>query len=213
MRKALLAALALAAAPTLAAAETVSGTVTYLQRMMLPPDSVVEIAFQDTSLADAPATTLATYRIEAPGAPPYAFAFDYDPAQIDEARSYTLRATVRQGDTLLMTTDTVYPVLTRGAGNEVEMVMKAVGQGSGTGETPDSDFVNTYWKLLTLGRRRDARRRRQARAARDPAQRRALQRHRRLQHDQRRLRADRQQRQLPARGNDNDGLPPAAGRP
>lgn len=148
MRKFLLAGLAILMAPTLAAADTITGTVTYLQRMMLPPDTVVEIVLQDSSRADASAKTLATYRIEAPGAPPYRFAFKYDPAQIDQAHTYTLRATATQGDKLLMTTDTAYPVLTRGAGTEAEMVMKMVA--SEEKMKPDSDFVNTYWKLLTL---------------------------------------------------------------
>lgn len=143
--------LALALTPTFAAADVIKGTATYLQRMMLPPGSVVEIMMQDVSRADAPAKTLATYRIDNPGAPPYQFAFEYDPASIDERGSYSLRATVTNGDKLLMTTDTVYPVLTRGAGNEVEMVMKAVAQsGSEGSQKPNSDFVNTYWKVLTL---------------------------------------------------------------
>ncbi|NDR58244.1 YbaY family lipoprotein [Aliiruegeria sabulilitoris] len=148
MRRLFIALAALLMSPTLASAETITGTVSYLQRMMLPPDASVEILLQDVSRADAPAKTLVTYRIEAPGAPPYGFAIHYAPEQIDERLSYSLRASVKQGDKLLMTTDTAYPVLTRGAGTEVEMILRMVG---GSEETkPDSDFVNTYWKLLTL---------------------------------------------------------------
>ena len=97
MRRFFLAFLALLVTPAIAAADLITGKATYLQRMMLPPDAVVEITLQDVSRADAPAKVLATYRIEEPGAPPYAFAFQYDPAQIDERNSYTLRATVREG--------------------------------------------------------------------------------------------------------------------
>lgn len=143
-----LAALALALAPGLAAADTITGTVTYRERMMLPPDAVLEVQFQDTSLADAPAETLATYELADPGAPPYRFAFEYDPARIDESRSYTLRATIHRGDRLMMTTDTVYPVLTLGAGTEVDMLLRMVSSDSAM--KPDSDIVNTYWKILSL---------------------------------------------------------------
>ena len=34
------------------------GTVTYLQRIALPPTAVVEVQLQDVSLADAPATVI-----------------------------------------------------------------------------------------------------------------------------------------------------------
>lgn len=149
MRPALLALLAFLAAPSLASAEILTGTVTYLQRLMLPPTTTIEIALQDVSRADAPARTLATYRIPDPGAPPYRFAFAYDPARIDPSRSYTVMARVLVDEKLLMITDTAYPVLTRGGGTEVEMVMKMVGDTPPP--KPDVDFVNTYWKILTLG--------------------------------------------------------------
>ncbi|SDI48876.1 YbaY family lipoprotein [Aliiruegeria lutimaris] len=148
MRRLFLALAALLMSPALASGETITGTVSYLQRMMLPPDAIVEIVLQDVSLADAPAKTLVTYRIEAPGAPPYGFAIHYAPEQVDERMSYGLRASVKQGEKLLMTTDTAYPVLTRGAGTEVEMILKMVSEPEAS--MPDSDFVNTYWKLLTL---------------------------------------------------------------
>ncbi|MFD0978992.1 YbaY family lipoprotein [Tropicimonas aquimaris] len=149
MRPIFLALLVLLGAPVPAVAETLTGTVTYLQRMMLPPAAEVEISFQDVSRADAPAQVLATYRIPEPGAPPYRFAFAYDPARIDPARSYTLMARVLEGDRLLMITDTAYPVLTRGGGTELEMILKMVNDTPPP--MPDVDFINTYWKILTLG--------------------------------------------------------------
>jgi len=36
---------------------------------------------------------------------------------------YTVRATIKQADRLLFTSDTHYPVLTRGAGNTVEVML------------------------------------------------------------------------------------------
>jgi putative lipoprotein len=151
MNRLFLASLACVLAPAAVAAQTITGSVTYLQRMLLPPNAVVEIAFEDVSRADAPARTLAVYRIPEPQAPPYPFAFAYTPEQIDPANRYGLRATVREGEKLLMTTDTAYPVLTHGGGTEVEMVLKMVSSSDPTPPPPDADVVNTYWKLLTLG--------------------------------------------------------------
>ncbi|WP_068109898.1 YbaY family lipoprotein [Tropicimonas marinistellae] len=139
----------LANMPALAPAETLSGTVTYRERMMLPPDAVLEVRLEDVSLADAPSVTLGTYRADAPKAPPFPFEVEYDPAEIDVSGRYSLRATVRAGDKLLMTTDTAYPVLTAGDGTDVEMLLRMTG--SDATAKPDSDFVNTYWKILTLG--------------------------------------------------------------
>ena len=148
MRRFLFLALAALMSPALASADEITGTVTYRERLMMPPDAVLEVQMQDTSLADAPAETLATYRVENPGAPPYDFAFTYDPAAIDAARSYTLRATIHRGDRLMMTTDTVYPVLTQGGGTHADMLLKMVA--STASATPDAAFVDTYWKILTL---------------------------------------------------------------
>ncbi len=148
MHRVPIAAAALMMAPVVACAEMVTGSATYLQRIALPPTATVEIVLQDTSLADAPAKTLGTFTISPPGNPPFGFAFDVAEDKIDAANSYSVRATVRDQGKLLMTTDTVYPVLTRGASNNVDMVMKMVSDPAAA--KPDSDFVNTYWKLVTL---------------------------------------------------------------
>ena len=59
--------LALAALPlpALAAPRTLTGTVTYRERIALPPGAVVEVSLLDVSLADAPSRTIARTRITA----------------------------------------------------------------------------------------------------------------------------------------------------
>ncbi|PRY25389.1 putative lipoprotein [Aliiruegeria haliotis] len=151
MRRLILATLALLLAPTLAAADMLTGTVTYLQRIMPPPGAVLEVTLQDISLADAPAKELATFTKTDLGGPPYRFAFKYDPATINPSNSYALRATITKDGALWMTTDTVYPVLTRGGGTEAEMILKMVAGMEESSAKPNSDFVNTYWKIETLG--------------------------------------------------------------
>jgi copper homeostasis protein (lipoprotein) len=120
-----LAALALAplGATGPASAAEVTGTVTYRDRAMLPPDVTLTVTLADISRADAPAKVIATFEQEGIGAPPYPFSLSYDPAQIDERFSYSVSARVTVEDRLLMTTDTVAPVLTRGAGSQVDLVM------------------------------------------------------------------------------------------
>jgi len=82
----------------------IEGSVTYRERMMLPPDVAIEVQLEDISRADAPATVLATVPVVPEGGPPYDFVIDYDPAQIDKRMWYALRATISRGDRLMFTT-------------------------------------------------------------------------------------------------------------
>jgi putative lipoprotein len=101
----------------------VTGTLMYRERIALPPGAVAEVWLLDTSLADAPAVEIAYQKIQDPGSPPIPFALEYDPQQIRERMQYTVRATIKQADRLLFTSDTHYPVLTRGAGNTAEVML------------------------------------------------------------------------------------------
>ena len=135
------------------ASAQVTGTLSYRERMLLKPGSVVEVRLLDTSRADAPATEIAYQRIDNPGPPPISFVLDYDPASIRENMQYSVRAEIKVGDTLIYTTDTHYPVLTRGAGSEVDLVLKRVAPAPGEADVspkPDASLTNTYWKLTSI---------------------------------------------------------------
>ena len=107
----------------------VTGTVTYREKITLPPTARVIVELQDVSRADAPATIIATQTIDPAGkAPPFAFELAFDPAKIDEKYTYAVRATVRDGDKLLFTSTQQYPVITRGKPTSgIEIVMQQVG--------------------------------------------------------------------------------------
>jgi copper homeostasis protein (lipoprotein) len=115
----------LADAPAQELAE-VTGTSTYLDRAMVPPGAELTVVLRDVSSADASAEVLAATTRAINGAPPYPFVLRYDAAVIDAGHTYTVRARVTLGDRLLMTTDTVAPVITRGALREVTLVMHRV---------------------------------------------------------------------------------------
>ena len=105
------------------AGDTVQGTAIYRERIALPPGAILEVRLEDVSLADAPAVEIGSVRLEDPGSPPFEFAMGYDPESIDPRHSYVVRATIRAQGRLLFTTDTAYPVLTRGAGSEVDLLL------------------------------------------------------------------------------------------
>lgn len=127
--------------------QKVTGTVTYRERMMLPPGAVVEVSLLDVSRADAKARTLAQQVIKDPPAPPIPFVLEYDGKDIDSRMSYAVRAVIRHDDRLLFTTDTHYPVITRGAGNTVDLILKHVARSP---VKPNASLTNTYWKLISV---------------------------------------------------------------
>lgn len=96
---------------------TLTGTVVYRERMALPVNATIDVRLLDVSLQDVPSRVLAQQTIEAAGqSVPIAYALDYDPTQVRDGMSYAVRAEIRGADgRLLWTTDTVHPVLTRGA--------------------------------------------------------------------------------------------------
>lgn len=109
---------------------TVSGTVTYLQRIALPPDAVVTVRIEDVSKADAMAEVIGEKVIHTGGTQvPIAFEVAYDADQIEENHSYSLRARIEDGaGKLLFTNDTSVPVITRGnPTQDVEVLVVPVG--------------------------------------------------------------------------------------
>lgn len=127
----------------------VSGTVSYRERIALPADAVVDVALLDVSRMDVAATVLSEKTIEPTRQVPIPFELAYDAGAIDPRMSYAVRATIRRGETHLFVTDRHYPVLTRGNGDHVELVL--VRSGGGSTPVADAALTNTRWILRTLG--------------------------------------------------------------
>ncbi|HEX6828787.1 MAG TPA: YbaY family lipoprotein [Burkholderiales bacterium] len=129
----------------------VTGTATYRERIALTPDAVLEVTLEDVSRADAPAVVLGRARVEPAGQVPIRFEIAYDPAQIDDSHSYTLRARISAGGRLMFTTDRAYPVITRGNPTEVELILRRFSaHGPRPGTASDAPLANTWWKLAEL---------------------------------------------------------------
>jgi putative lipoprotein len=128
------------------AASVITGSAIYRERIALPADAVFEATLDDISRADATAEVVGRTRIESPGNVPIRFTIEYDPARIRETRSYAVRAWILVDGRLKFTTDQVYPVLTRGHGSDVSLMLRMTGGGQ-----PTATLENTYWKLAALG--------------------------------------------------------------
>lgn len=105
------------------ASATVTGTVTYRERIALPPDAVLRVQLRDVSLMDVAAVVIAEQVIAPARAVPISFVLHYDPNEIDERMTYSVFASIRSGERLLFISDRSYPVLTRGHSDRVELVL------------------------------------------------------------------------------------------
>lgn len=123
----------------------VSGTVTYrMQTRVLPPTAILTVSLLDVSRADAPSLPIAQQRIETAGKlVPFAFDMAYDRTKIQERNRYAVRAEIRDGDRLLFTTDTNYPVITQNNPRNVEITLVPVGGGVGVGGNRESVIRGT----------------------------------------------------------------------
>ena len=109
---------------------TVTGTVTYRQKIALPPDAVLTVRIEDVSLADAPAEVLGEQVIETKGAQvPIAFNVAYDADKIEANHTYSLRTRIEDGSgKLLFINDTSIPVITQGNPvQDIEVVVVPAG--------------------------------------------------------------------------------------
>ncbi len=105
----------------------VSGTVTYLQRIALPPQAMIQVQLVDVSRADAAAIVIDTQTIEAGGQQvPFAFQLSYDPAQIDERFTYAVQARITVDGELRFISTSSYQVITRGNPTTVEIIVDPV---------------------------------------------------------------------------------------
>lgn len=113
-------------------AAKVAGMVTHRQRIALPPAAIVEVTLQDVSRADAPAVVLGRQTIELEGRQvPVPFEISYDPAKIEVRSRYTVAARITVEGKLIFISDTIHPVITRGAARMVEIVVVPAGGARG----------------------------------------------------------------------------------
>ncbi len=102
---------------------TLTGTVSYRERMALPPDAEVEVALVDVSLADAPSVTIAETRFQPQTSVPIAFELTYDPSKIDDRHTYALQARITDHGRLMFITTTQYRVL-QGGQNMTDLMLE-----------------------------------------------------------------------------------------
>ena len=106
---------------------SVSGAVTYRERLDLSPGAKLVVELRDVSYADAASTLIARQTISDPGQIPIKFKVEYNRDDIDSRNTYAVSAKIIESDgRLAFTNDTAYDVITRGNPNKVDMLLVLV---------------------------------------------------------------------------------------
>ncbi|MCW5873571.1 MAG: YbaY family lipoprotein [Anaerolineales bacterium] len=107
---------------------SISGTLTYRQRIALPADAQVIVRLADVSRADAPAILMGEHSFVAQHQVPLPFTVEYDAGAILDTHIYALQAEIRdaQGELLFRNT-TIYPAIIGGqVAESVEIILDMV---------------------------------------------------------------------------------------
>lgn len=134
---------ALSVAPASAARMTLSGTVTYRERIALPA-AVVEVRLIDASLADAPSTTIASTTMKTDRQVPIPYRLRFDRQAIQPGHRYALQATISVDGRMWFITTTAYPVLAGGR-DQTDLVLERVPTPPATATLPAGS-----WRVLTI---------------------------------------------------------------
>ena len=132
---------------SMARAGTVEGSVTYLQRIAVPPGAKLLVELRDVSLMDVESKLIVAQEYDL-SAVPQDYELRFEDSQIFANNIYAMSARVTQGEKLLFITDTSYPVLTHGAGDTADMIVKQIV--SSAVDSADLQMDDTSWELLEL---------------------------------------------------------------
>jgi putative lipoprotein len=105
---------------------TVTGVVTYAQRIALTPEAVVTVDLRDVTRPDTDAPPLARQIIDKPGQVPIPFSLTCAKASIEPGRTYAVSARITDRGQLQFVTDTRVPVLSSGLPGPIEIIVVPV---------------------------------------------------------------------------------------
>ena len=127
---------------------SIAGTVSYRERVALPPDAVVEVQLLDVSRQDAPSIIIAAASFPTRDRQvPIPFTLSYDPSKIIEKHSYAVRAVIRSEGTVIFMSTSRYSVITHGNLSRADLMLMRVGRTNAGTDV----LVGTAWSLEDLG--------------------------------------------------------------
>ena len=103
---------------------TLSGTISYRERVSLVPEAVVVVQLLDLSAGGKESNIIGEERLERPGQVPIRFNLKYDANAIANGHRYGVTARIFSGRRLLFATHDPYPVVVGGKSRPVDLVLE-----------------------------------------------------------------------------------------
>ena len=133
---------------------TITGSVWYRERMMVPPDAVISISLEDVSRMDVSAEVIATTGFVAQGGPPWDFSLEYDPIKLNDKGRYGLRVRIEADGRLMFITTEHIPAFEHDSSTPIKIMVSRAGGIRKSDENQllkaNASLTNTYWKLIEL---------------------------------------------------------------
>jgi putative lipoprotein len=128
----------------------VTGTVSCRERIALPPDAAIDVSLVDASGQHASTKIIGESVFAAAGQQvPISFQVSYNPAGVNPAHTYLLRANITVNGVKMFASVSAYPVITNGAPMEANIMLHRVQE-----LTPEKSsgpkLHGTYWRLVQL---------------------------------------------------------------
>ena len=139
---------ALAASTAMAETAELELSVTYRERIALPPGAQLEVQLIEAARADAPSTRIASQRFAMTGVP-MTVILPYDTQVIDPRGRYAVVADIWDGDKRLFRTTSRYSVLDGGDAATVEMVL-TMAEGGGDAPEPGLPITGIEWAVTEV---------------------------------------------------------------
>lgn len=126
--------------PPAFAARTLRGSVSYRERIALPPHALLEVRLLDISLADAPAKTLAVTRVKTRHRMPIPYRLRYDETRLKPGRRYALQARITVNGQLWFITTTRHAIFAGGK-DETDITVERVKTGAPEASGPAGKWL------------------------------------------------------------------------
>lgn len=141
--------------PAAAAPVTLTGEVTYRERIALPPNATLSVKLLDVSLQDTSATVHADAQIASKGQVPLTFTLNFDDSVFKPGHTYALSAEISAGGTVWFRNTTQETVDPANLGAPMKVLVNLV-RGSTEPVPPPPALpalLDTFWRAEAIGGR------------------------------------------------------------
>ena len=135
------------AVPASAAERRIGGSVTYRERMALPPQAALAVRLLDVSAADSAPALVAETKVVPAGQVPIAFEIVFDDTLIDLERDYALDARIGLSDSVMFATPQPVALAAAAFSQPVELM---VTRQSGEGGSLPAEIVGAEWQVEAI---------------------------------------------------------------